>query len=121
MISVFTFPNGTANTMANDYSNGCGGPTIASSYSMPALGSTTYAPNNSTAKVPTNTAATYQVTPFLADYRTSDSATTLNSSSNLTAAIGQKSGCSGLQTPGGLSTYYSLTLPLSWAKVSVSG
>jgi hypothetical protein len=106
MISVFTFPNGTANTMANDYSNGCGGPTIASSYSMPALGSTTYAPNNISQTNTTNTAPTYQVTSFLADYRTSDVATTLNSSSQLTAAIGQKSGCAGLKTPGGLETYF---------------
>jgi hypothetical protein len=108
MIGIFTFPNGEANTMANDYSNGCGGPTInkTAGYQFPALGSTTYAPSNVTKTNPTNTAPTYQVTPFLSDYRTSDSTSTLNTSSDLTAVIGQVSGCAGMQTPGGLGTYY---------------
>lgn len=97
MVSLFTFPNGEASTMSNDYTGSCNGPTITSSYSFPDL-NTTYAPSG--------TASDYQVTSFLADYRTSDSASTLNSSSDLTAAIGQKSGCAGLQTPGGLGTYY---------------
>jgi hypothetical protein len=108
MISLFAFPPVEANTAANDYSNGCGGPTVntTSGYAFQATGTSTYAPNNSTTKNPTNTAPTYQITPFLADYRTSDTATTLNPSSNLVKAIGQVSGCAGLQTPGGLGTYY---------------
>jgi len=97
MISLFTFPNGQASTMANDYSNGCGGPTITSTYSYPELG-TTYAPSG--------TQPDYQVTTYQSTYRTNDAATTLNTSSNLTEAIGQSSGCAGLQTPGGLGTYY---------------
>jgi hypothetical protein len=101
MISLFTFPNGQANTMANDYTSPCNGPTITSTYSYPdfnATWGTTYAP--------TGTAADYQVTPYLADYRVNDAASTLNTSSNLVKAIGQASGCAGLQTPGGLSTFY---------------
>jgi hypothetical protein len=101
MISLFTFPNGEANTMANDYTSPCNGPTITSTYSYPdfnATWGTTYAP--------TGTAADYQVTPYLADYRVNDATSTLNSSSNLVKAIGDASGCSGLQTPGGLSTFY---------------
>jgi hypothetical protein len=101
MVSLFTFPNGEASTMANDYSSGCGGPTIVTTsgkgYSFPDL-STTYAP--------TGTAPDYQVTTFQSTFRTSDAATALNSSSNLTEAIGQASGCAGMQTPGGLGTYY---------------
>ena len=42
---------------------------------------------------------TYQVTPFQSDYRTSDSASTLNSSSGLVMAAGALSGCSGLVPP----------------------
>jgi len=108
MISLFAFPPVEANTAANDYSNGCKGPTVntTTGYVFQATGTDTYAPNNSTAQNPTNTAPTYQITPFLADYRTSDTATTLNPSSDLVAAIGQVSGCAGLQTPGGLGTYY---------------
>jgi Flp pilus assembly protein TadG len=97
MISLFTFPNGEASTMGNDYSSGCGGPTITSTYSYPELG---------TAYAPSGTSPDYQVTSYQSTYRTSDVATTLNTSSNLTAAIGQTSGCTGLQTPGGLGTYY---------------
>jgi Flp pilus assembly protein TadG len=97
MISLFTFPNGEASTMANDYSNGCKGPTITSTYTYPELG---------TAYTPSGTAANYQVTTYQSTYRTSDTSSTLNSSSDLTLAIGQGSDCAGLQTPGGLGTYY---------------
>ena len=108
MISLFAFPPVEANTAANDYSNGCGGPTVntTTGYTFQATGTTTYSPNNSTTQHPTNTAPTYQITPFLADYRTSDTATTLNPSSNLVRAIGQVSGCAGIATPGKLGTYY---------------
>jgi hypothetical protein len=104
MVSIFTFPNGTASTMNQDYTGSCTGPTIPSTYSFPVAGATTYGP--------TGTASDYQVTSFLSDFRTSDTATSLSSSSNLVAAIGQKSGCAGLQTPGGLGTYYAGAL---WA------
>lgn len=39
------------------------------------------------------TAPTYQITPFLSDYRASDSATTLNTSSALVKAAGGAAGC----------------------------
>jgi hypothetical protein len=56
---------------------------------------------------------TYQVTygigdsnGFLSDYRTSDTASSLNTSSNLTMAVGGKSGCTAVSDPGGEGTYY---------------
>jgi len=60
---------------------------------------------------------TYQVTygigdanGFVSDYRTSNSATTLNNSgsnqSNIVLAAGGKSGCTGINGPGGEGTYY---------------
>lgn len=52
---------------------------------------------------------TYEVVPFSNDYRTSDSATTLNSSSNLVEATGYNSGCGGIQPSnfdGNYGTYY---------------
>ena len=68
-------------------------PTSTSGYSAP---SGTYGP-------------TYQVVPFSEDYRTSDTATTLNSSSNLVKAAGGVSGCGGIAPSnydGDYGTYY---------------
>jgi hypothetical protein len=53
------------------------------------------------------TLPTYQVIPFSSDYRISNAATSLNSSSNLARAVGASSSCtSGLSAVGGEGTYY---------------
>lgn len=131
MISLLTFPNGEASTMQNDYTGKCTGPTVntTAGYSYPDLSSSTAFPglsNTSSSTVTygsnTNSSGTavagtygpststttpsYQVTGFLSDFRTSDSSSTLNTSSNLVEAAGGSSGCQGLQTPGGLGTFY---------------
>jgi hypothetical protein len=131
MISLLTFPNGEASTMQNDYTGTCKGPTVnsAAGYSFPDLSTSsdfpglsntssstvTYGSNTSSSgssvsgtygPSSTSTIASYQVTGFLSDFRTSDSSTSLNTSSNLVAAVGGTSGCQGLQTPGGLGTFY---------------
>jgi adenosylcobinamide amidohydrolase len=49
---------------------------------------------------------TYQVTPYLSDYRASDSTSTLNTASYAAIAVGGQSGCSGMKAPGGDGTYY---------------
>lgn len=52
-----------------------------------------------------NTPPVYQIVPFSSDYRASDSATSLNTSSDLVIATG--GGCSGgLAAPGGEGTFY---------------
>ena len=50
----------------------------------------------------------YMVLPFQSDYRTSNTATTLNPASKLAIAVGGSSSCltSKLATPGGAGTYY---------------
>jgi hypothetical protein len=49
----------------------------------------------------------YQITAFLADYRTSDTAAALNPNSDLSKAMGAgPKGCPPVQTPGGLLTFY---------------
>jgi hypothetical protein len=83
-------------------------PTIPSAvpYSFPAIGASSYAPTSST--------GTYQITPFLSDYRTSDTATTLNTGSGtpvslLSNALGAVSGCGSMAPPnydGDYGTYY---------------
>jgi hypothetical protein len=59
------------------------------------------APNYKPATTPT-----YQVVGFSGDYRTSDTAASLSTSSNITIAAGAKTGCSGVQAIGGEGTYY---------------
>ena len=57
----------------------------------------------------TTDGATYEVVPFSTDYRTSATATTLNSSSNLVKAAGGVSGCNGIgpsNYDGDFGTYY---------------
>jgi hypothetical protein len=70
----------------------------AMAYSFPTVGATTYTPatsNYATFPMLTGT-ATYQVTPFLSDYRTSDASTTLNPNSLLVKAVGGAPGCAGM-------------------------
>jgi Flp pilus assembly protein TadG len=97
-VAIFTFPNVTVGTAANAYNCTGTSPTIPI-YSFPAATATTYAPTGSTT-------ATYQVTPFLSNYRNSDTSSSLNTSSYLSTATGAKSGCPGMQDPGGDGTFY---------------
>jgi hypothetical protein len=50
--------------------------------------------------------ADYLVVPFSNDFKTSNTATALNSASNLAKAVGAVSTCAGLQAKGGYGTYY---------------
>lgn len=84
-VSIYTFPGVTAATAPYDYN--CGGNITTAAYSYPTL------PN-------------YQVVGFSSDYRGSDTSTALSTTSNLVQAAGGKTGCSGLQNPGGYGTYY---------------
>jgi Putative Flp pilus-assembly TadE/G-like len=76
----------------------------AEPYSYPTVGASNYTP----ASTPTTT-PTYQITPYLSDYRLSDVATTLNPASDLAQATGAVSGCGGIIPPnfdGQYGTYY---------------
>jgi hypothetical protein len=101
-VSLFTFPNMTVGTAPVDY---CGTTSPKGSslsiplYSLPSATATTYAPSGSTT-------ATYQVINYSSDYRTSDTATSLYSKSDLALAAGSQSGCAGMQVKGGDGTYY---------------
>lgn len=71
-------------------------------YVYPSISATSYSPSGSSSP-------TYQVTSFLSDYRTSNAATSLNSSSTLVAAAGGISGCGGMAPgnyDGDYGTYY---------------
>ena len=103
-VSIFTFPNITTATVADDYNCSGTSPSITP-YTFPSTTATTYTPGTST----------YQVIPYHTDYRTSNSATTLNSSSNISAAVGagaptvvkgKSTPCPPMQAIGGQGTYY---------------
>jgi Putative Flp pilus-assembly TadE/G-like len=83
----------------------------AMAYSFPAVGASAYVPAQSDyATYPmTLGTATYQITQFLSDYRTSNSATTLNPNSTLVKAAGGVIGCGSMISPnydGVYGTYY---------------
>lgn len=85
--SLFVFPPVTTGTVANDYS--CNGKSITTAAYASPFPST----------------STYQVVGFSSDYRTSDSATSLNTSSNLVDAVAGPKGTPCLQVVGGYGTY----------------
>jgi Putative Flp pilus-assembly TadE/G-like len=102
-VAIFTFPNVTTGTTNDDYNCSGANPAIPA-YSFPTIGSTTYDPTGSST-------ATYQITPFLSDYRSSDAASAgLVTGSDLvmTTGSGKKNGssCPGMAAPGGDGTYY---------------
>ncbi|HTB97088.1 MAG TPA: pilus assembly protein TadG-related protein [Terracidiphilus sp.] len=99
-VSLFTFPNVLASTASNDTSCPSSNPTITP-YTTPGIGASWTTDQAAT--------TTYQVTNYLDDYSSNNqSGGTLNSSSAIAIATGGsgKSGCSGMQTPGGDGTYY---------------
>jgi Flp pilus assembly protein TadG len=88
-----------------------GGLPTGMAYSFPSAGASTYIPaqSDTMGKPQTVGTATYQITPFLSDYRLSDTATSLNTASTLVTAAGGKSGCGGMAPPnfdGNIGTYY---------------
>jgi hypothetical protein len=102
-VSLFTFPNVQANTVSADTTcTGSGKPTIVN-YSWPT------APTSSTTTWtdPTGSSATYQITGFSDGYAGSSKGS-LSTSSPIVIATGGtgSSKCTGLQTPGGVETYY---------------
>ncbi len=86
-VTLFTFPAVTTATVADDY-NCSGNPTTAA-----------YA-------TPFPSTSTYQIVNFSSDYRTSDTATSLNTSSHLGGAVVGASGTPCMKAIGGYGTYY---------------
>jgi Putative Tad-like Flp pilus-assembly len=87
-VSLLTFPPVVATTAVDDYNCGRTAPTT--------VGYTTPFPATST----------YQIVGFSSDYRTSDTATKLNTSSDLVAAVGATAGTGCIQVLGHFGTYY---------------
>jgi Flp pilus assembly protein TadG len=105
-VSLFQFPNVTDGTVNKAYTCPTSKPT-PEPYTFPSATSTSYAPSGSVnyTYVSGGTTPTYQITPFWSDYKTSNSTSTLNPSSNISQYVGGGS-CSGETTQGGEGTYY---------------
>ncbi len=105
-VSLFTFPQMTYPTV--HYDTDCGSSTAtATTYTFPLPGAPAYIPGTS------SISTTYRVTDFQSDYRISDLATSLNTSSTLVTASGGVPGCSGMGAPanaGNYGTYYAATI-----------
>ncbi len=97
-VSVFVFPPVLTTTAAYDWCSGTGYSKGAQPtheyYEVPALNS------NWTYQLPFTTGT------WTTDYRTSDSASSLNSNSQIVQAADATSSCTGIQAPGGAGTYY---------------
>jgi hypothetical protein len=91
-VSLLTFPPVSGSTVADDYNCGSSNPSV----------------QNYTTPFPST--STYQILSFSSDFRTSDKTTSLNSSSNLVAAVGGKSGCTGMRAVGGAGTFYAQSI-----------
>jgi Flp pilus assembly protein TadG len=103
-VSLFTYPGVKASTVSNDYNCSGTNPTVLSYYTPSAP---TVPVSGSTWVPPTGSYPTYQITSFLSDYSSTNQRNApLNTSSYLTKAAGGKSGCAGMQTPGGVQTYF---------------
>jgi Flp pilus assembly protein TadG len=112
-VSLFTFPNVTANTVTEDTtcqtSKNPTNPTVVNYTwpTLPASGDHTWTAPKSTTSTPT-----YQITGFSDDYYGSYNSTAqqnnLSTSSAIVIATGGtgSTNCDGLQTPGGVETYY---------------
>lgn len=101
-IEPYTFPSSTPTS--SNYSQGqyITSTTTGSGSSKKTV-TTTY---NMTYAVTTSGSSGSYAPSYLADYRTSDTTTSLNGSSTIVDASGGKSGCAEVQAPGGESTYY---------------
>jgi len=97
-VSLFTYPNIEADTASQ---NGCPGSPKVLSYSVPVAGAS-WVKTVFTSKSPT-----YQLVDYSNDYSSTYSwNAALSTTSQLAIDAGAKSGCSGLQTPGGVQTYF---------------
>ncbi|HZP07575.1 MAG TPA: pilus assembly protein TadG-related protein [Terracidiphilus sp.] len=102
-VSLFAFPAFTTGTAKNDYTCPTSNPSsVPYTVQNVSPGYTSY-PIPSNLTLPS--ADTYQIVTFKNDYKTTDGATTLNSSSQTVIAAGGGS-CSGIKAPGGQGTYY---------------
>ena len=106
-VSLFAFPAMTTATQSKDYVCKTSNPTIVA-YTIPDALPAYTAGTAPASNLMLPSGDTYQVVTWANNYKTTDTATSLNASAPIVIAAGASgvSGCSGLQTPGGEATYF---------------
>jgi len=121
-VSLFTFPNIYTTDASTEYGCNSSNNLATPGYTFPAAGAstmstmswTTWSQSGGSGRSGHGSTtwtqngpyqATYEVVGYSTDYKSSDTATTLNTSSNLVKAVGGKSGCNSMGT-GYENTYY---------------
>jgi len=126
-VSLFTFPGAVATGStfaAKDY---CAAANTFTAVTQPKTGGplctgTGVVPYScSPGYATTSAAANYLIVPFSSDFKTSSTATSLNTASNIVQAVGGSSSCGGVQSPGGWSTYYGGALAAAQSYLKASG
>jgi len=97
-VSLFSFPNVSLGTVADDWNCGSSSPSNMG-YTFPSATATSYAPTGSST-------ATYQIMGYDSDSRLSDTTNSLNTASDAVIAAGGKSSCNAMVAVGGEGTYY---------------
>jgi hypothetical protein len=119
-VALFTFPGAVATGStfaAKDYCAAAG--TFQKNLSCTGTGVVSY--SCSPGYATTSAAANYLIVPFSSNFKTSSTATSLNTASNIVQAVGGSSSCGGLQSPGGWSTYYGGALAAAQAYLTANG
>ncbi len=121
-VSLFVFPGVTTATASDDYACPTSDPTIVA-YTMPDTSPAYVAGTMPTSNLMLPSGDTYQVITWANNYKTTDTATTLNASANIVIASGggtytetvsngrhgtttETASCGGIEAPGGEATYY---------------
>ena len=110
-VSLFTFPAMTTSSVTND-TNCSGNAATGEPYTFPSTTATSLSTMpyyTSSGHGTTTVQTTYQIAGFSNNYRSSDTATSLASTS-LTKAIGASSRCSGLAVNDSQNTYFAATM-----------
>lgn len=118
-VSLFVFPAVTSATASKDYVCNTSDPTIVA-YTFPDT-SPAYTSGAPASNLQLPSGDTYQILGFQNNYKTTDASTSLNQTAGVTIAAGDsgKSGCSGLQAPGGEGTYYAQVIYAAQAALAV--
>ena len=105
-VSLFAFPAMTSGTVSHDYVCKTSDPSIVA-YTFPNT-SPAYSSGAPASNLQLPSGDTYQILPFENNYKSTDTATSLDQGAPMAIAAGDSgvSGCSGLQAPGGEGTYY---------------
>ncbi|MGA2570548.1 MAG: TadG family pilus assembly protein [Terracidiphilus sp.] len=106
-VSLFVFPAVTTTTASKDYVCPTSNPTIVA-YTFPDVRTPYTAGTAPASNFLLPSGDEYQILPFAINYKTSDAAASLNQAAPMVIAAGDSGvyNCPGVQTPGGMNTYY---------------